>query len=294
MIGTIRTQMMFSLFLILHGALYVRVAVAQEKVAEGEYQMHGISETGTSFVKSVTHWGLYSNGASGYRLESEIQNLPAAIRVVQIEKLDNKLRPMEIGYELYREGRSAAAIVIDCRLILEAISCDGRSGATRFGASEPYPYRGAFWLWVEGSPALDLLWLFGGAINMTHPRDGKDEIATVIVSGGSAKLIADAINIAQLANGTGSLSAPGAGKEGDWEIHSEEKTELELLGTEDLVVGGAKISTKHYLLKADDPKNLWVAGNGIVVKADEFVLANYRQSRKFIPEIPTEVLGTAK
>lgn len=80
------------LFFVLAGS----VCFAQDKVAEGEYQ---ISSAGAH--KTATKWVLFAKPSSGYRLESEIQNQPAGLRVVQIEELTEQLIPTAVGYELY-------------------------------------------------------------------------------------------------------------------------------------------------------------------------------------------------
>jgi hypothetical protein len=266
-------------------------ACAQDKVAEAEYEAHGASNTGASITKTATRWLLTTTSSGGYHLESEIQNQPAGMRVVQTEELNEQFVPLAIGYRLYRKDQQSPGITANCELS-SAVICSGESGADRAAASKPYKPTGPFWLWMEGVFSLDLPWLLDGAVNMAHLESGKTQVATLSVFGGTAVMLGDAVNIAKLE----AIQRPGQtlnviapNKPIAWKLSTKEESPLELVGTETLEINGTKVAVKHYTFgKGDKPMNLWTAGSGLVVKFNNMVLANYKQYRKLIPELPTQ------
>jgi hypothetical protein len=78
-----------------------------------------------------------------------------------------------------------------------------------------------------------------------------------------------------------------------WKLTTKEESQLELVNTEMLEIGGTKVATKRYALgNGEEPINLWTAGPGLVAKMNNLVLANYKQYKKLIPELPVEVQKT--
>jgi hypothetical protein len=269
---------------------------AQDKAADGEYEMRSVSTRGASLAKTATRWVL-TRTPGGYHLESEIQNQPAGMRVVQIEELNEGFAPVRIGYALYRNDQKDPGITATCEFSNGPIICSGMSGTDRAAPSEPYKPSGPFWLWMEGLFSLDMPWLLDGAVNMAHLDKGKANIATLTVSGGSAVMIGDAVSVAKLE----AVKTPGQtltviapDKPIPWGFSSDEESPLEFIGIESLDVGGAKLAAKHYTFtNGNQPTNLWIAGSGLLIKmADaahgEVLLANYKQYKKFIPELPVE------
>ena len=288
---------MFSLATLLTLAL-PGLALAQKKVAEGEYAMRSTSSTGTSPGKTTTRWVLYSKRQAGYRLESEILNLPAGLRVVQTEELDEKLVPTAVGFEGYSKDQKQPSVVFNCKVAGDSISCSGQVAGKRAVVSRPYEHKGPFWLWPDGLFAIDMPWLMGGAANMARHENQKLPINTLTAYGGPAWVLGDAVNVAKLeavrAPGQ-KLEVHGADPEAAWDFDSEEEGPLQFVGNEDLEVSGAKIATGHYSIKS--PKSggtdLWISESGLVIKMSggeesEFVLNSYRQYRKMIPELKVE------
>ncbi len=283
----------FSL-LLLCGAL----TQAQQTVAEGEYEMRGVAESGASLAKSAARWVL-GKSSGGYHLESEIQNQPAGMRVVQIEELDDRLVPIAIGYELYRKDQKAPGITARCEFSSGVIVCTGASGKNRAVASKPYRPSGPFWLWMEGLFSLDMPWLMDGAVNMAQLEKGEASVATLTVSGGSAVMIGDAINVAKLEaiRATGqTLVVMAPDKPIAWGFSSDEESPLQFVATENLEVNGTKVAARHYTLtNGNAATNLWIAGSGLLIKLaglggpGEFVLTNYKQYKKLIPELQVEL-----
>jgi TonB family protein len=267
-------------------------ACAQNKVAEGEYEIHRASSTGAPLTKTATRWVLTSISSGGYHLESEIQNQPAGVRVVQREELDELFVPLAIGYALYRKSEKEPSISVMCD-VAKAVTCSGTSGSDRAANSVPYQPDRPFWLWMDNVYSLDMQWLLGGAVNMAHLETGKTRVATVAVFGGTAVMLGDAVNVAALE----AVKAPGQTlgvvaptKPIGWEVRVKEESQLELIGTETLDMFGSKISTKHYAFgNGSKPMNLWTAGPGLVVKFNNSILTHYTQYKKLIPELPTEV-----
>jgi TonB family protein len=270
----------------------VMTARAQNQVAEGEYEIHGVSSAGAPISKTATRWVLTSTGSDSYHLASEIQSQPSGMRVVQVEELTGRLVPTSIGYELYRNEQTKPDITAKCELS-GSIVCSGASGADQAAVSEPYKVNGPFWLWVEGLYSLDMQWLLGGAVSMANLANGKTEVATLDVLGGSAVMIGDAVNVAKLKGINKPLTVIAPNKPIVWKLSIKEESQLELVGVETLEMFGAKIQTKHYTFgKGDKPMNLWTAGPGLVVKFNNSVLANYTQYKKLIPELPTGLQQT--
>jgi hypothetical protein len=269
---------------------------AQDKVAKGEYEIRGVSTTGAPLAQTATRWVL-TRSSSGYHLESEIQNQPAGMRIVQTEEMNERFVPVTIGYVLYRKGQKEPGITATCEFANGPIICSGMSGSDRAAPSEPYKPSGPFWLWMEGLFSLDMPWLLDGAVNMAHLDKGRANIATLTVSGGSAVMIGDAVNVARLE----AVKTPGQtltviapNKPIPWDFASDEESPLEFIGIESLDVSGTKVAAKHYTLtNGNQPTNLWIAGSGLLIKMSdaergEFVLAGYWQCKKLIPELPVQ------
>lgn len=268
---------------------------AQDRIAEGEYEMSGTLPAGASTTKTVSRWVLTGRSTGGFHLESEIQGQPQGMRIVQIEELDQQYVPVTIGYELYREGQKAPSLSANCN-VSGAVTCTGASGADRAKPSKPYKPAGPFWLYMDGVASVDLPWLLSGAVTMAHLENGKVDVATLSVFGGTAVMLGDAVNIAKLQavmrpGQTLSVLAPG--KPIPWELSIKEESPLEMIGKETIEINKTEIAVKHYgLVSGDNTVNLWTAGNGIVVKvglkAGNLTLVNYRQYRQLIPELATD------
>lgn len=283
--------------LLLMFLLCVIAMFAQDKVAEGEYEMRGVSAKGP-VAKTATRWVLTSKSSGGYHLESEIQGQPAGMRVVQIEDLDERLVPTAIGYQLYRKDQKDAGITAKCDFTTGVVVCTGNSGKDRADASRPYRPKGPFWLWMEGLFSLDMPWLLDGAVSMAQLRSGKASIATLTVSGGSGVMIGDAVSVAKLKEvqrpgQTLTVIAPD--KPIPWDFSSDEDTTLEFAATESVDLNGVKVAARHYVYgNAEKPMDLWIAGSGFLIRlaggeeTGDFVLVNYKQYEKLIPELPVE------
>jgi hypothetical protein len=263
--------------------------LAQTKIAEGAYAIEGASESAVSSTTTATRWILYSTGSGGYHLESEIQNLPHGLRLIQKEELDHNLVPTSIAYELYDKPTIKPKISVNCNFLTGSISCGGQAEAGRVASSRTYKYGGNFWLWVQDLSAMDMPWLLGGALNMTRHQVGKATVATLSVSGSAASKLSSAINAAKLKSaatpGT-SVIVPGDNDNADWEFNLDQESTLKFVGTETLEVGGMKVATKHYVLNgSDEPMNLWIAEPGILIRSDNVILSNYKQYHKLIPDI---------
>jgi hypothetical protein len=271
---------------------------AQEKLAEGEYQVQLVSAAGVPKAKTATRWVLYSNTSGGYRLRSEYVKMPAGMRVVQVEELDRRLAPTMIGYELYRNNEKEPGIVVRCEVLKSAVTCGGEFEGKPVPASSPYKQEGAFWLWMEGLFALDMPWLIDGTVNMAHLEKGTAKVPTISVLGGTAVLIGDAVNVAKLkaVRGLGEkLTVIAPDKPVNWDLYSDEESLLELVDTTTVDVDGTKVAAKHYTFKnGGQPMDLWITESGLLIKMSgtgdrlEWALANYKQYKKLIPELPIE------
>jgi len=231
---------------------------AQDRVAEGEYQ----TSPGSPNTKIATRWVLYSKGSSGYHLVSEIQGMPSGRRFLQIEDLDVHFVPVSLGYEAYTGDNTSPIAVGKCRFVSGTIACSGMSAEQGSSTCQTYKYTGSFWLSIEGLFTLDLPWLLGGAVDMALSQ-GDASITTIVTS----------------ANG----------EDGQCYFNTDEKEQLRFIEATFVEIDGKKVHAKHYSL-GDGSKltNLWIADSGILIKLDDFVLANYKQSKKIIPEIKVE------
>jgi hypothetical protein len=271
-------------------------ASPQARVAEGEYQL--TSSQGAPAAKTATQWVLTSNRPGRFHLESEILNQPTGMRVVQVEELDEKLVPVAIGHELYREDQKHPDIVATCAFAAHTVTCNGRSGKDKAEPSPPYKFAGPFWLWIEGLFSLDMPWLLDGAVNMAHLDQGKADVISLTVSGGSGVMIGDAVSVAKLK----AVQQPGQklfvvapSKPIPWDFNTDETSPLEFVGSESVDLEGTKVSTRHYTFtNGGQPMHLWIAPPGILVKLaqgdgdGDFVLTHYKQYRSLIPELPVE------
>jgi hypothetical protein len=249
--------------------LFGHPAVAQDKVAEGEYEGRVVSDKGALSGRTSSRWTLHSTRSGGYLLRSEIIG-PSDMqgKFVQVEELNEKLVPTAIGYEVYLKGQKHAFAAIKCEFVNDSIICRMRSEEGAF-ACKPFKHTGPFWFWVDNLFVIDLPWLTGGAANMAHLEKGKVPLSVVSVAGG------------------------GKGK--DCDLSSEDEGTLEFVATESLEVAGTKVAVKHYSLRSgSEPIDLWTTESGVMIKlsyADEgldFVLVNYKQYKKLIPELPVE------
>lgn len=248
----------------LAGVSLQALGYAQDKVAEGEYQIRWV-ENGTSREKTDSHWVLTSTSSGGYHLQSEIQNRDDGLRVIQSEELDEQMVPTAIAYDFYQKADKKLVGVIRCAFSRGSIICSGRDEGTEVPASDPFQCRGPFWLWFAPTTDVDLTWLLGGAVNMAHLSKGRVSITTVTVVGGA--------------------------KDGGWDFQAADQTPLEFVGVETKEVGGTPIATRHFILwDLNSPTHLWIAGSGLVVQISggeqgDFVLVGYKQYKKLIPEL---------
>ncbi len=273
---------------------YATLTFGQEKVVEGEYWVEQAPKSGTAEAKTVTNWVVYEKSPGYFRLDSEIENQPAGMRVVQIEELTDRFVPTSIGYDLYRKDQQIPSISAICDFTSGALVCTGNSGKDQASPSTPYKPNGAFWPWMEGLGALDLPWLLAGAVNMAHWDKGTAEITTLVVSGGSGVMIGDAVNIAKLQAIGKPLTVIAPDKPIPWSFRSGEETSFEFVASETMELNGKKIAVKHYSFTDHEKQgDIWITDSGLLTKLTaggnfSFVLRNYKQHRKIIPELPVD------
>jgi hypothetical protein len=71
---------------------------------------------------------------------------------------------------------------------------------------------------------------------------------------------------------------------------------LTFIGVEQVQLSGAQVAVRHYSLAGSDERtDFWVADPGVLLKMSigsdaEYVLANYHQYVKLIPEIKVETI----
>jgi hypothetical protein len=275
------------------------LTAAQEKVAEGQYQMRGVTSSGTPSTKTLTRWALFAAPSGGYHLRSEIEQQAASIRIPQIEELNNRFVPTAIGYELYRGEQKFPDIpdVTASCAISSSVVCTGVAGNEHAVPSVPYTPSGPFWVWMEGLFSLDMPWLFDGALNMAHPGTGKAKINTLVVSGGTGVMIGDAVNVAALEKVKKpgqTLTVVAPSKPIPWSFRSEDESSLEFIASEQVELNGMKVAVKHYGSNhRGASEGVWITDSGLIIKMalsenSGFVLAGFKQYRKIIPELPVE------
>jgi hypothetical protein len=278
-------------------ALFAVPLSAQEKVAEGEYTL-----SPAHTVTAQRHWVLLALPSGRYLLRSEIQDLKAGIRVLQLEELNGDFVPSSIGYELYLKDQAEPTVIVNCAFSHNSILCDGKSDKGTAERSKPYPYKGPVLFSVLDLLRFDFAWLMCGALNMAHLDSGKIPLRTVHLTGGAALELTDDINIAALkAVMTPNQEFTAIRPEGytEWEFISEDVDEetLSFVGTENVKLGATTIAARHYSVPAGRASiNLWLAPPGLLVKMTfgengenaEYVLTHYRQYRKLIPQIEVE------
>jgi len=267
---------------------------AQEKVAEGEYTL-----SPARVYTSPRHWVLLALPSGGYLLRSEIQDPIAGIRVLQLEELKGDFVPSSIGYELYLKDQTEPTVIVNCAFSRNSILCDGKSEKGTAERSKPYRYKGPVLFSVQYLMHLDVAWLMCGALNMAHLGRGKIPLRTVHLTGGAALELTDDIDTAAIkAAMTPNQKFTAVRPEGytEWEFISEngDVETLSFIGTEDLKLGATTIATRHYSLATGGASiNVWLAPPGLLAKMTfgenvEYVLTNYRQYRKLIPQIEVE------
>ena len=192
---------------------------------------------------------------------------------MQVEELNEKLVPKAIGYEVYLKNQKQAFATMKCDFAADSIMCRVRSEKDMEGAKgtfdcKSHKHVGPFWFWVDNFFVMDFPWLTSSAVNMASLKNGKVPLSVVTFEGGR----------------------------GEDCVSAEDDGVLEFVATESLEVGGTKVGVSHYSLKSGDSKpfDLWTTESGVVIKlSDEdegldFVLANYKQYKKLIPELPVE------
>jgi hypothetical protein len=267
---------------------------AQDKVAEGEYQM-----SPSNNLAAKKHWVLTSRAAGGYLLRSEIYTPRDEIRVVQVEELSEQLVPASLNFELYLKDHSQADVQVNCGFASGAVSCGGKSEKGPAENSAPYKYKEAALLIVSELSRFDFGWLAAGMVNSAHFDSGKAPVRTIRLAGGAALELTDEINIAGLkAVLTANQKFTAVRPEGytPWQfISSDDGVEtLVSLGTEEVEFAGAKLAARHYSLSSrGQALHFWMVGPGILLKATmgqntQCVLINYRQYKKLIPDVKVE------
>jgi len=254
--------------------LYAISVSAQNIVAEGEYEGRVASATEDSSARTVTRWTLYRKSLKSYTLKSEIVGPPDVKgKLFQIEELDENLVPLAIGYEWYEKGQEKPSATSNCKFAQGSIDCwmhtpEGDATCKRHQEEQP------FWFWIEDMFTLDLPWSFGGVVNMAHLEKGKTPMFVLTLGGGS--------------------------KDTPCDLTSEQEGSIEFVGIESIDFPGAKVTVKRYRFldgptqKNSEPIDVRIAGPGIVVKMSgteglEFILTNYKQYEKLIPELPVEI-----
>jgi len=275
------------------------VSVAQEKIAEGEYQVVApTAASATSAAQTTSHWILFDDHSGYLRLESEIQRQRFGMRVIQIEYLDDGLVPRAIGYDFYRKDDQVPSITAKCEFSTGSMVCTGHSAKDEAVPNSPYKLPGPFWMWIEGLSSFDLPWLIDGGINLAHLNKESSSISTLVVSGGSGVMIGDAINIAALQSIGKPLTVIAPGKPILWSFRSAEESSLNLVGLESTEFQGSKIAVKHYtLIGNNNPGEIWVTKSGLLTKLvlakhATFVLSSYKQFRQIVPELAVEKTGS--
>ena len=268
-------------------------ALAQQQVAEGEYEMHDVSEAGVPTAKTVIRWTLTRDNSAGYHLESQVLNLPDGIRVNQIEELDDALTPRSIGYDYYAKDENKPSIVLRCPFEGGSITCGGRIQDKLIPNSKPYGRHGPFILWVADLSALDMQWLLSGAVKMIRTGEKDSSVTFLTVYGGTAETLSTAVSMAYLESVKGartSVNVYSGGARSEWELVAREEETLRFVGTETVELGGTRVAARRYSIEGGEgnPQSLWIAGSGIPIKFDEFTLTNYKQYVRLIPEIKVD------
>jgi hypothetical protein len=271
-------------------------ALSQSKVAEGEYQMFAKSG---SPGKTFSRWVLYGQSDGSYRLSSEIQNVPGGMRVIQLEDLDGQLVPVTIGFELYSKNETKPGVRVACAVAKTSVSCRGDDSAKgTASASAAYDVQGPFIFGLRDLAFFDIGWQMDSGLNMMHSMLTKTAaLKTLLVTGGSALILTDKLNIAAVEAVKGpnqTVIAITPEKYTEWEFESDEETPLVTLGKEEIQIDGKKITAIHYSVKSRDegPTDFWMAAGLLVKMMDrenaEFVLNNYRQYKTLIPDLKVE------
>ena len=270
--------------------VYAAPLSAQQKIAEGEYQLLSLEAH-----SQIRHWVLTDRATGGYLLHSEIENPAEGVRVVQVEELNDQLIPSSIGYELYLKKHTKPDVSMKCNVMNDAITCSGESEKGVAKPSQPYLCKGPFLFLVQDLSRFDLAWLMAGTLNRSHLTSGNTLLRTITVSGGAALELTDEINIAAVkAAMSPNQKFTGIRPEHytEWEFSTQEDEEtLTLVATEDVELAGTKVSARHYSLTSSDATmHFWLAQPGVLIKMSigedgEYLLSNYRQYRKFVPEM---------
>jgi hypothetical protein len=236
-----------------------RIALAQDKVAEGEYQMRGVGKSKAASAKNLSRWVLYSKPSGGYHLESEIQAGSEGARIIQSET---------IRYDFYEKDQKQPVGTTRCGIADDSITCSARIEGKEAAPSKPFKHDRPFLLMFDGLYALDMPWLLGGGISMSRLEKGEVSLATILVAGGD--------------------------DDEEWEITVDEEEPLKFVGNGTVTVGAITIAAKSYVYgSAEEPIKVWITDSGIPVKMVTgdwigTVLANYKQYKKLIPELPVE------
>lgn len=280
-------------------------AFSQSKVAEGEYQMRNVLKPGSpvinsTSIKTSSRWVLYGKSDGGYHLVSEIQNVPGGMRVVQVEDLDSQLVPVTIGFELYPKNETKPAVRVACGVVKTSVSCHGEDSAKGAApVSAAFDVQGPFIFWLRDLASFDLGWQTSGALNMVHSMAAKKAaLKTLLVTGGSALVLTDKLNIAALEavkSPNQVVTAVVPENYTEWEFDSDEETPVEVLGTEEIQMDSKKIAAEHYSFKSaeEGPTDSWMAPKGVLLKMvdkgnAELVLTNYRQYTSLISGFKVE------
>ena len=267
---------------------------AQQKIAEGEYQLSRANANAQH-----QQWVLTTRPSGGYFLRSEIPTPQNGTRVLQIEELNDHLVPTRIAYELYMKGRTEPNVIVSCTFANSYVSCDGKSEKGTAPRSAAYPCKVAILFSVRDLAHFDFPWLMASALNAAEFTSGKARLRTIHLTGGAALELTDDINVAELQavmTPSQKLTVVRPESYTEWEFMSDDDDveTLTFIGTDQLELNGAKVPARHYSLgSGDEATDFWLAAPGILLKMSmgsetQYLLSNYHQFRKLIPEIKTE------
>lgn len=271
---------------------------AQEKLAEGEYKL---SQAAPGYPQK--HWVLTARSSGGYLLRSEIHTPANGIPVFQLEELNDQLIPTSIGYELYLKDQAEPKVIVNCAFARDSITCGGKSEKGIAHPSKPFQYKGPFLFAVRDLSHFDFAWLMAGAMNMAHLTSGKASLRTIHLTGGAALELTDEINVAMLQavmTSKQTFRAIRPERYTEWEFISDDDDveTVSFLSAEEVELNETKVPARHYSIKTSgETLHFWMADPGILLKIKargkvEYVLANYRQYKKLIPQIKVDEAAT--
>jgi len=243
-----------------------RLQAADEKVAEGDYQLTNTSPEGDERNTTIDHWTLFALKSGGFRLEAEVTAATGTgVRVRQTEVLNEHLVPVSLTIRMYttEDKKAKAFSSVQCHIANQRLGCRGLGDEE--GTSPEIELNGPFLFALPNPDSTDFAWSLANIINLAH-LEGDESQANVPT-----------------------LVFQESESEG-MELAQTDSDVLHFVGSETLKYKGSDVTTRHYRFE-NNHMDCWTTTSGLLLQMQSpdgmrVELQNFKQFKKVFPDLP--------